>query len=212
MNIQNFPKVTVILRGYTYPQIRTVVKNLVGSRLSAVEITMNTPDALESIEKINREFGDSILIGAGTVLTYEAAQQAIRAGAAFLLSPTMFSKEILDLCKEKEVVSVPGAFSPTEIRQSFLDGADIVKVFPAARLGSKYLSDILAPLGKMPLMVVGGIGTDNIEEYFKAGAMYAGIASGIFRKSDILEQNEEGIRASILEIEKKLKELEGEMG
>ncbi len=209
MNIQDFPKVTVILRGYTYPQIRTVVKNLVGSRLRSVEITMNTPGALEAIEKISQEFGDSVMVGAGTVLTMEEAQAAIAAGAAFLLSPAMLDKEILDLCREKGVISVPGAFSPTEIRQSFLDGADIVKVFPAARLGSKYFSDISAPLGKMPLMVVGGIGTGNIEEYFKAGASFAGIASGIFEKEDILSQNEEGLIASIRAMEKKLEELEG---
>ncbi len=205
MEIQNFPKVTVILRGYTYPQIRTVVKNLVGSKLCSVEITMNTPGALEAIEKISQEFGDSVMVGAGTVLTYEEAQASIGAGAAFLLSPTM-----LDLCREKHVLSVPGAFSPTEIKKSFEDGADIVKVFPAARLGSRYLSDIAAPLGKMPLMVVGGIGTANVAEYFQAGASFAGIASGIFNKEDILNQNEEGIWKSICEMENKLRELEGE--
>lgn len=210
MNIQDFPKVTVILRGYTYPQIRTVVKNLVGSRLHAVEITMNTPGALEAIEKISQEFGDSVLVGAGTVITYEEAQAAIAAGAAFLLSPTMLDKKILDLCREKGVISVPGAFSPSEIRQSLADGADIVKVFPAARLGSKYLTDISAPLGRMPLMVVGGIGTSNVEEYFRAGASYAGIGSGIFRKEDILNQNEDGIRESVQAMERKLAELEGE--
>lgn len=211
MNIQHFPKVTVILRGYTYPQIRTVVKNLVGSRLRAVEITMNTPGALEAIEKINQEFGDSVMVGAGTVLTYEEAQASIAAGAAFLLSPTMLDKRILDLCREKGVVSVPGAFSPTEIKKSFEDGADIVKVFPAARLGSRYLSDIAAPLGKMPLMVVGGIGTANVGEYFVAGASFAGIASGIFDKQDILNQNEAGIKASIQAMEEKLRELEGDL-
>ena len=210
MDIQNFPKVTVILRGYTYPQIRAVVKNLVGSRLRSVEITMNTPGALEAIEKISQEFQESILVGAGTVLTYEEAQASIAAGAAFLLSPTMLDKKILDLCREKKIISVPGAFSPTEIKKSFEDGADIVKVFPAARLGSRYLSDLAAPLGKMPLMVVGGIGTGNIEEYFKAGAYFAGIASGIFEREDILNQNEEGIRKSIEAMENKLKELEGE--
>ena len=208
MEIQNFPKVTVILRGYTYPQIRTVVKNLVGSKLCSVEITMNTPGALEAIEKISQEFGDSVMVGAGTVLTYEEAQASIGAGAAFLLSPTMLNKKILDLCREKHVLSVPGAFSPTEIKKSFEDGADIVKVFPAARLG--YLSDIAAPLGKMPLMVVGGIGTANVAEYFQAGASFAGIASGIFNKEDILNQNEEGIWKSICEMENKLRELEGE--
>lgn len=210
MDIQNFPKVTVILRGYTYPQIRAVVKNLVGSRLRSVEITMNTPGALEAIEKISQEFQESILVGAGTVLTYEEAQASIAAGAAFLLSPTMLDKKILDLCREKKIISVPGAFPPTEIKKSFEDGADIVKVFPAARLGSRYLSDLAAPLGKMPLMVVGGIGTGNIEEYFKAGASFAGIASGIFEREDILNQNEEGIRKSIEAMENKLKELEGE--
>ena len=210
MDIQNFPKVTVILRGYTYPQIRSVVKNLVGSSLRPVEITMNTPGALEAIEKISQEFGDSVMVGAGTVLTYEEAQASIGAGAAFLLSPTMLDKKILDLCKERNVISVPGAFSPTEIKKSFDDGADIVKVFPAARLGSRYLSDIAAPLGKMPLMVVGGIGTANIAEYFQAGAAFAGIASGIFNKEDILSQNEEGIQKSICEMENTLRKLEGE--
>ena len=67
MKVNDFPKVTVILRGYTYDQIHTVVKNLIGTELKAVEITMNTPGALETIRKIREEFGDSILVGAGTV-------------------------------------------------------------------------------------------------------------------------------------------------
>ena len=203
-----FPKVTVILRGYTYEQIYTVVKNLVGTKLGAVEITMNTPDAIKSIQKINQEFGNHIKVGAGTVLTYEEAQQCIKAGAAFLLSPTIFDKKILDLCKNNGVISVPGAFSPSEIKKSFDDGADIVKVFPAATLGAKYLSDIQAPLGKLPLMVVGGVNTSNVEEYFKAGASFAGIASGIFNKEDIINQNENGIISSINAMEQKLMELE----
>ena len=207
MSVKDFPKVTVILRGYTYSQIRTVVKNLIGTELKAVEITMNTPGALDCIQKISEEFGDKTLIGAGTVLTYEEAQQSIEAGAAFLLAPTVFSKEILDLCKEKGVVSVPGAFSPSEIYRSFGDGADIVKVFPAARLGSKYLTDIQAPLGKLPLMVVGGVNTGNLEEYFRAGASYAGIASGIFNKDDILQENEVNLKESIKAIEEKIRNL-----
>lgn len=208
MNIEKFPKVTVILRGYTYSQTRTVVKNLVGTCLGSVEITMNTPGALESIRNISQEFGGQIMVGAGTVLTYEQAVEVIEAGAAFLLSPTVFEKRILDLCRERGVVSVPGAFSPSEIRQSFQDGADIVKIFPAGRLGSRYVSDIQAPLGKMPLMVVGGIGTSNVQEYFGAGASFAGIGSGIFRKEDILNENEEGIRGSIAAMEVKMKSME----
>lgn len=87
MNIEKFPKVTVILRGYTYSQTRTVVRNLVGTCLGSVEITMNTPGALESIRKISQEFGGQIMVGAGTVLTYEEAVEAIEAGAAFCCLP-----------------------------------------------------------------------------------------------------------------------------
>lgn len=204
MEIKNFPKATVILRGYPYQQIRTVVKNLIGTKLRSVEITMNTPGALEAIQKVNREFGDRIMVGAGTVLTYEEAEAAIQAGAAFILSPIMLEKRILDLCKEKSVVSVPAAFTPSEIKRLLCDGADIVKVFPAGRLGSKYISDIQAPLGKMPLMAVGGINAGNAQEYFDAGTSYVGIASGIFEKEDILNQNDEGLKKAILKFEEKV--------
>lgn len=204
MDIKSFPKVTVILRGYTYSQIRTIVKNLVGTKLQAVEITMNTPDAINIINKISQEFGNLVQIGAGTVTTYEEAEKSIKAGATFLLSPTMLSKEILDLCKKKNVVSVPGAYSPTEIKKCFEDGADIVKIFPAATLGSEYLSNIQAPLGILPLMVVGGINSENVADYFKAGALFAGIASGIFDKNDILNENEKSLKQSIKYFESKI--------
>lgn len=204
MQIKDFPKVTVILRGYTYSQIRTVVKNLIETELKAVEITMNTPDSISIIQKISDEFGDSIKVGAGTVKTYKEADEAIKAGATFLLSPVMLSKEIIDLCKKNNVISVPGAYTPTEVNKSFDDGADIVKVFPAGTLGTKFLSDIQAPLGQLPLMVVGGVNAENVLNYFKAGASFAGIASGIFNKDDILNENEENIRRSIQYFESKV--------
>ena len=158
MNVQEFPKITVILRGYSYKQIRLIV---------------------------------SILV------KMEEAKEAVNAGATFILSPIMLKKEILNFCKSKKVITVPGAFSPTEIIQSFRDGADIVKIFPADRLGKKYISDITAPLGELPVMVVGGINKENVNDYFKSGAKYAGIASGIFNKEDILSENAENLEKSL---------------
>lgn len=151
MKVNDFPKVTVILRGYTYDQIHTVVKNLIGTELKAVEITMNTPGALETIRKIREEFGDSILVGAGTVLTYTEAQQAIDAGAAFLLSPTVFDKEILDLCRERGVISVPGAFSPSEIWKKHSGWSRYRKGIPGRTTGKQVLFRLPAPLGRRPL-------------------------------------------------------------
>ena len=89
MEIKQFPKITVILRGYTYEQVRCVVKNLVGTRLNAVEITTNSPDVFTTIHKISEEFGKDVYVGAGKVLNMEHAKAAVEAGSTFLLSPIM---------------------------------------------------------------------------------------------------------------------------
>lgn len=201
----DFSKVTVILRGYSYESIRTVVKAMLNTKLKAVEITMNTEHAIDIIRKINAEFQDDIMVGAGTVLTFNEAKEAIQAGAKFILSPVTLDKEILDYCQQHHVISVPAAFSPSEIHQMFTDGADIVKVFPAARLSPQFLSDVQAPLGKMPLMVVGGINADNAQEYLDAGASFVGIGSGIFNKEDIIACREDELKKSIQLFESKVK-------
>ncbi|MBO8463229.1 MAG: bifunctional 4-hydroxy-2-oxoglutarate aldolase/2-dehydro-3-deoxy-phosphogluconate aldolase [Firmicutes bacterium] len=204
MQITNFPKVTVILRGYTYEQVRAVAKNLVGTKLNAIEITMNSPDVLETIRKITEEFGESLYVGAGTIRTMEEAKQAISVGARFLLSPIMLSEEILNYCKENDVISVPAAFSPSEVQKMVDLGADIIKIFPASCLGSKYFSDIQAPLGKIPLMAVGGIHGSNVQEYLNAGASFVGIASGIFQKEHIQQCQEEELKKAIQNFEAKV--------
>lgn len=204
MEITNFPKITVILRGYTYEQVRAVAKNLVGTKLNAIEITMNSPDVFETIRKITEEFGEYLYVGAGTVRTMEEAKKAISAGARFLLSPIMLSEEILNYCKQNSILSVPAAFSPSEVQRMIDLGADIVKVFPAGRLGSKYFTDIQAPLGKLPLMAVGGVNGENIQEYLDAGASFAGIASGIFQKQHVEQCQEEEIKKAIQVFEAKV--------
>ncbi|WP_127836793.1 bifunctional 4-hydroxy-2-oxoglutarate aldolase/2-dehydro-3-deoxy-phosphogluconate aldolase [Clostridium prolinivorans] len=203
-DIKNFPKVTIILRGYSYSQVRTVMKALTQSTIKSVEITMNTQGAAEMIDKLSREFKDTMLIGAGTVTTMEQAKTAINAGAKFLLSPVMLSKEILDLCRESSIITVPGAMTPTEIYKSFQEGADIVKVFPATSCGTRYFKDIKAPLGNLQLMAVGGVTADNAKEFLNNGADFLGIGSGLFNKKDIENENIEGLLKSLKDFEKKI--------
>lgn len=83
-------------------------------------------------------------------------------------------------------------------------GADIVKIFPAGRLGAKYFSDIQAPLNWMPLMAVGGVNGSNVQEFFDAGVAYAGIGSGIFDRDDVLEQNEGALARQVAEFVEKV--------
>ena len=201
----DFPKVTVILRGYTYEQCRCVVSQLPGTRLAAVEVAMNTPGAAETIARLVDEFGNEVRVGAGTVTTPERARAAAQAGSRFMLSPICFTPEIFAIAREAGAVTVPAAFSPTEIRTMFDQGADIVKVFPAARLGARYLTDVQAPLDWMPLMVVGGVNAANVQEFFDAGATYAGIGSGIFDKDDIRAMNADALAAQVKAFEESVR-------
>lgn len=195
------PKVTVILRGYETKQVLTVVEQLVGTKVNSIEVASNSPHAMESIAAARKEFGAEVHVGAGTVKNAELARQAIAAGAEFMLSPIMFTQEIFDLAKEAGVITVPAAFSPTEIQKMIDMGADIVKVFPAGQLGPDYLKAVQAPLGKLPLMVVGGVNVANVQSYLDKGATYAGIGSGIFDPADIEACDAPKLAASIKKLE-----------
>lgn len=205
-SVKHFSKITAILRGYGYEQVRNVVEALKESEIHAVEITLNRKDSKEVIERIVGEYGSDFAIGAGTVLTKEDLEEVIKLGVDFVLSPNMFSKDMLEYCKNNEVISVPGAFSPTEIYRNINDGADIVKIFPVNRIGSEYLKDIMAPFGDIPIMAVGGINAENVREYFEAGARFVGIASGLFKKEDIMTKNIDNMKWAV---EKFQKQIEG---
>lgn len=202
-----FSAVTQVLRGYTYNQVKAVVEVLVDSPVHNVEVTMNTPEAALLLQKLSSEYGSDINIGAGTVLTLEELQIAHKAGATFVLSPTLLSKEMFDYCKEHEILSVPGAFTPTEIAHAFALGADIVKVFPANEVSYGYSKKVCEPLGNLPLMAVGGVTTDTIAEVFAGGYAYVGTANGIFNKNDILTENKTALKHSLDRLTKELERL-----
>lgn len=195
------PKVTVILRGYDTDDVLFIVEQLCGTKINSVEIAYNSPDAAASIAAAKERFGDQVHIGAGTIINMDRARDVVAAGAEFLLSPVMFTQEIIDYAHENGVLAVPSAFSPSEAQQMRVMGADIIKIFPAIDLGVRYLKDIQAPLGEMPLMVVGGVNADNVEEFFNNGATYAGIGSGIFDKQDVIDRNVEDIKVSLKKLE-----------
>ena len=145
--------------------------------IRCLEITLNSPDALRVIGDLSARMGDRLLIGAGTVLDAGSAEAAIDAGARFIISPTLDIPTI-QLTKERETVSIPGAFTATEILAAHRNGADIVKVFPAS-VGVSYFRDLRGPLPDIPLMPTGGITLDNIADYQKAGAVAFGIGSAV---------------------------------
>lgn len=174
--------VVSVIRGANVETIIPIVNALYQGGIRTVEITIESPRALTSLEKISTEFKDRMVIGAGTVLDSESARAAILAGAEFIFAPTV-NVDTIRMTKRYGKVCIPGAFSPTEILTGYENGADIVKVFPARTLGPNFIKDIHGPFPQIPLMPTGGIDLDNLGEYIRAGAVAVGIGSSLANSS-----------------------------
>ncbi|RYU78065.1 bifunctional 4-hydroxy-2-oxoglutarate aldolase/2-dehydro-3-deoxy-phosphogluconate aldolase [Hymenobacter persicinus] len=170
-------KVVSIIRGADPDRLVDIVRALHAGGVRSVEITINSPKAMAGIERLSAELGEQMMIGAGTVLDPETARAALLAGARFIISPTLNVKTIR-MTKRYGAISIPGAFTPTEILTAYEHGGDIIKVFPAT-LGAGYLKDIAGPLPHIPLMPTGGVTLANIRDLHAAGAVAFGLGSSL---------------------------------
>jgi len=169
-----------ILRGYNKANTTAIVEAYIAAGLTTLEITLNTPAALEIIESMASRYSDSLNIGAGTVCSIDQMENALNAGAGFIVTPIL-NTEIVHRCRKIEVPVFPGAFSPTEIYNAWEAGANMVKVFPANAFGPEYIMQVKAPLDSIKLLPTGGISLDNIPAYMDAGADGFGLGSSLFR-------------------------------
>ena len=156
--------------------------------VSAIEITMTTPNALSVIENLSKSMGKEIIVGVGTVLDPQTAIDAINAGAQFVVSP-FYKREIVETVKRLNVPVMPGAFTPTEIQTAYESGADIVKVFPADVVGMAFFKAIKGPMPYLKLMPTGGVTLTNAGDWLKAGACAVGVGTAILDKKAIDENN-----------------------
>lgn len=152
--------------------------------VTALEVTMTVPGAVEIVRAMARDKEPGVLVGAGTVLDARTASDVIAAGADFVVSPVM-DTDMVRACREAEVLVVPGAFTPTEIVVAWLAGADIVKVFPATSLGPQFFRDLRGPLPHIRLMPTGGVTLENAREFIAAGACCVGIGTALLDKKTI---------------------------
>ncbi|UOQ97225.1 bifunctional 4-hydroxy-2-oxoglutarate aldolase/2-dehydro-3-deoxy-phosphogluconate aldolase [Hymenobacter sp. 5317J-9] len=171
-------KVVAIVRGANPPDLLRIAQALHAGGVRMMEITLNSPGALASIEEIAREMDGKLLVGAGTVLDPETARAALLAGAKYIISPTL-SKKTIRMTKRYGAVSIPGAYTATEILKAYECGGDIIKVFPASAGGAGYFKDIAGPLPHIPLMPTGGVSLDNIKSFAEAGAKAFGVGSSL---------------------------------
>lgn len=190
MRLADYPRVTVILRNVPRRVVDAVVGTIDDDGLElAVEVTRNSAN-FDDVGRYVREH-PRVRIGAGTVITDDDARLAIDAGCQFVLSPVLLASVTVELCHAAGLLVVPGAYTPTEIRRAVDTGADIVKLFPVRDLSEHYVRDILAPLGAVPLMGVGGVSVDGIPGLLARGLGYVGIGSGLLGKDlDAVTENQ----------------------
>ena len=150
---------------------------LAAGGITAIELTLTTPGALDSLAELRAALPDC-LIGAGTVLDAGSAREVLAAGAQFVVSP-VHDAEVHALCRARGVPYVPGAFTPTELFQAHQAGAELIKLFPAGRLGPRYLADLLAPMPFLRLVPSGGVSLENAAEWIRAGAAAVSIGGAL---------------------------------
>ena len=161
--------------------------------IDCVEITMTVANALKAIESIADRYGDSILLGAGTVLDPETARSCMLAGAQFFVTPSLNHKTI-EMARRYSRPIFPGGLTPTEILTAWEAGADGVKVFPCSAVGgAKYIKAVKAPFPQIDLIPTGGVNLETIAEFLAAGSTAVGVGSELIDAQSVASGNYEAV-------------------
>jgi 2-dehydro-3-deoxyphosphogluconate aldolase/(4S)-4-hydroxy-2-oxoglutarate aldolase len=177
-----------IMRNLSPEQVRLIAAPYAAAGLTNLEVTMNSAAAETSISWLVNNYSQKLNIGAGTVCNLPDLEKALEAGAQFIVTPIL-NKKVVKACVKAGIPVFPGAYTPTEIYQAWELGAAMVKVFPAAKLGTAYIKEVLAPLNHLKLVPTGGITQENCTDFFTAGAEGVGMGSSLF-PPELIQKND----------------------
>ncbi|MDD9265768.1 bifunctional 4-hydroxy-2-oxoglutarate aldolase/2-dehydro-3-deoxy-phosphogluconate aldolase [Paenibacillus sp. GCM10023248] len=185
-------RIIAIVRGVKEAHILSVAEALRKGGVTVMEVTLNTPGALEMIGELQAKLGQQMYIGAGTVLDVEDAQKAVGAGASFLVTPNL-DEDVIRYANREGVPVFPGAMTPTEVVKAWKAGATAIKIFPSASLGLTYIKELMGPLDHIPMMAVGGVTEANIKQFLDIGCYGLGIGGSLINLKEIEAGNFEWV-------------------
>ena len=185
-------KISAIVRTDDQSVAEQAMAAAVEGGFRVIEFTLNTPGALELITQF-RTVDNTLLVGAGTVMTPQMAKEAVDAGAQFVVSP-IFDTEVINKAEELDVVSIPGTRTPTEMQNAHEAGADFVKLFPAPTNVAEYIRYILGPQPHLKIFPTSGVNLDNMLEVLEAGAAGVGFVGPLFNLQSMRNRNFDDIR------------------
>ena len=193
INLIERKKIIVIVRGVEKEKLIPLAEAMYNGGIRLLEVTFDARGIIDdketatNIAMLTKHFGGEMIIGAGTVLTEEQVELANNSGGRFIISPDTY-ENVIKKTKALNMVSVPGALTPSEVQAAYRYGADFVKMFPITNMGVEYVKAVKAPLSHIKLLAVGGITENNMQDYLKAGVCGFGIGSNIVNKN-LLDNN-----------------------
>lgn len=181
-----FPSgIIAVVRRVPVDRRMEVIQALVAGGIRMVEVTLDSEAALTSIAEAKVTFGETVRVGAGTVLDDRAAFAAVQAGADFLFSPIL-DRGMIEVAHSYGKIAIPGVFTPTEVLTAIRWGTQAVKLFPASAVGPQFIRELLGPFPQVSVIPTGGIHLDNVEAFIRAGAAAVGVGSSLIPK-DLVE-------------------------
>ena len=189
--------IVAVVRGKSHEEARGYMEACLRGGVKSLELTYTIPNVCELIKEYSSHA--EALIGVGSVLNAKMASDAIEAGAKYVVSPG-YSEEVNTVCKEMNVLYLPGCMTVSEIMRAMDAGNKMIKLFPGDVFGAKYVKAIKAPIPHVEIMPTGGVNIDNIEEWFKMGVSCVGVGGALFKGS--LEDIENLAKEFVNKIEK----------
>jgi 2-dehydro-3-deoxyphosphogluconate aldolase / (4S)-4-hydroxy-2-oxoglutarate aldolase len=182
-----------VLRAPDPAGARRAVDALVEAGVVGIEITYSTPDAASVIADIKQNYGDEVLVGAGTLVTHAQVAEAAEAGASYLVSPGL-DDEVIASMRATSLPAMAGVLTPTEVMRGVRLGVDVMKLFPGSLGGASYLRSLRGPFPDVPFMPTGGVSADNVRDWLAAGAIAVGAGGELASTGDISSGDFAGIR------------------
>lgn len=170
-----------VVRGDDEDETKKIVDEIIKGGFKNIEITFTVPNAEEVINQVHKQYGDDIVLGAGTVLDAATAQIAINKGAQYIVSPHL-DTNISKLCNVYSIPYLPGCSSATEIIEALRYGSDLIKLFPGGQLGAGFIKDIKGPVPNVELMPSGGVNLDNVSDWIEKGSFAVGIGGDLTKE------------------------------
>jgi 2-dehydro-3-deoxyphosphogluconate aldolase/(4S)-4-hydroxy-2-oxoglutarate aldolase len=172
------PGIIAVVRAQKAEQVIPLSEALIAGGVIAIEITMTTPNAIAAIRDAREKVGERAVIGVGTVLDRKTCEDAIDAGAEFVVTP-ICRTEFVPIAHAAARPIMLGAYTPTEAQLAHEAGADFIKVFPADTLGPGYVKALRAPLPHLKIVPTGGVDVHNVGDFFKAGCAAVGVGGSM---------------------------------